>query len=56
MKKKIKYYRIITAARSEDVTKAMNTFIRDGWIPQGGITCSIGKAGTQWAQAIIKKR
>jgi len=48
-------YRVIQAADTSKLTKAVNAAMAGGWIPTGGIAAIPTKSGTLYSQAIIEK-
>lgn len=48
-------YRIVHGAHLESLSNEVNMRIKDGWIPQGGITMAKSGGGHLYSQAMIKK-
>ncbi|MDT8383025.1 MAG: DUF1737 domain-containing protein [Gammaproteobacteria bacterium] len=51
-------YFIVTADDAELLEYAVNERIKNGWVPQGGVSCSLSEnqhVETLYAQAVVKK-
>lgn len=48
-------YKVIVQLSAEDLVKAVNKAIADGWKPQGGVCLSVSERNIGYAQAMIKE-
>lgn len=50
----MKYF-IVTAYAADMLEDAVNEYINNGWVPQGGVSCSLSENQDAYAQAMVKK-
>jgi hypothetical protein len=49
-------YRIVIHWQAQELSKRVNEFIADGWVPQGGVTYTVGQGNDErFAQAMIRE-